>query len=475
MIQPPEPNATRLPSRRVAAVVVVVLIGLISHGHFAGSGDAVHYMVISHSVAFDGDLDLADDYADPDSLFMKDPLDHGLHARPGRGGRLRPAHDVGWPVLAAPLFAGAHALAARGDALPEGWRRRAKLDRWIALRQLLSLVVIGVSAVLSVVLLRFLGSLGHGPRTAAAGSLLVVLTAPVLTMAYVYMTEVPTALLALVLLDRLRRAPPTAWWSAAVMGLAIGLLVLVHVRNVGLALGLAAVSFACLRGWETRAGLALGVAVAAAVRSAVTLTLWGTWITTPHAAFGAFDGVWPLLAETATRLLGLAFDQRHGLVPVAPAALLVPAGWLMLRRREPRLAAWFLWSGGAYLALVAFPLTNPHGWRGGFSPAARFLVPVAPLLGVCVVEAVRASRRLLVLSAPLLALQVLVAVGFWSRPMLSWAQDPGPAPWLEARSLGALARLLPAWDPANASAVPASLALAAIAAGLVLALPQRVR
>jgi hypothetical protein len=217
-----------------------------------------------------------------------------------------------------------------------------------------------------------------------------------------------------------------------------------------------------------------GIALAAGARSVLTLTFWGRWVTTPHATFGAFTGLGPLLSESVTRVLGLAFDQRHGLVPAAPAALLVPAGWMLLRRRDPRLAADMVWAGGAYLALVVCPLTNPHGWRGGFSPAARFLVPLAPLLGVCILEAVRGSRRLLWLSSPLLSLQVLVAIGFWSAPMLSWAEGPGPAPWLAAWSLGPLTRLLPAWDPATPSAIPATIALVAIAGGFVLAMPRKI-
>ena len=59
-------------STRLAVLVAVVLAGLMSHGTFAGSGDEPHYLVISHSIAFDGDLDmaLADEIADVILLYQ---------------------------------------------------------------------------------------------------------------------------------------------------------------------------------------------------------------------------------------------------------------------------------------------------------------------------------------------------------------------------------------------------------------------
>ncbi len=474
MSQPPESSASRRWILGVAALVVAVLLGLISHGHFAGSGDAVHYMVIARSLVFDHDLDVANDYADPGSLILNGRLEPEAHARPGRDGRLRPVHDVGWPLLSAPAFAVAHALAERVEALPEGLRRRARLDRWIALRQLLSVTLILLTAALAVLLLDLLVALGHPARSAGLGALFVALTAPVLTMGYVYMTEVPSALLALWLLVRLWRGPSPGPWLALALGAGAGALVLIHARNVGLALALAVLAVRRLPA-RPRLAFGTGLALAAALRCGLNYTFWGQWITSPHAQVGAMSGLGPLLSETATRLLGLLFDQRHGLVPQAPAALLAPAGWLLLRRREPRLAAWMLGLTAAYLAFVLCPLTNVHGWRGGFSPAARFLVPVAPLFGVCVVEAACSSRRGFWMGAPLLAAQVLVAAGFWSHPMLSWAEGPGLANWLEAWSLAPLSGVLPAWDPATAAAVPASAVLVALAATLAVAIPRAAR
>ena len=53
-----------LRARWLALVVVLVLWGLITHGTYAGTGDEPHYQIMAHSLAFDRDLDLTNDYAD---------------------------------------------------------------------------------------------------------------------------------------------------------------------------------------------------------------------------------------------------------------------------------------------------------------------------------------------------------------------------------------------------------------------------
>src|SRR5581483_8245730 len=98
-----------------------LMLAMITRGSFAASGDAVHYMVIADSVAFDRDFDLGNNYGRA-SLLDVEPENHAIR---GRDGVLRPVHDVGLPVLAAPFFALAYGVAARTDSLPESLRRRA--------------------------------------------------------------------------------------------------------------------------------------------------------------------------------------------------------------------------------------------------------------------------------------------------------------------------------------------------------------
>ena len=88
-----------------------MLAGLITHGNYAGSGDAVHYMVIARSIAFDRDFDLGNDYGD---TARHHPRSARMHTRvPGANGALRPVHDVGLPLIAAPSFGAAYRTRRR--------------------------------------------------------------------------------------------------------------------------------------------------------------------------------------------------------------------------------------------------------------------------------------------------------------------------------------------------------------------------
>jgi hypothetical protein len=78
---------------------VAVLWGLITHPTWAGTGDEPHYEIITHSIAFDRDLDLTTDYQNLTNRALGGLIDPRLHVRAGKDGRLRPVHDVGMPLL----------------------------------------------------------------------------------------------------------------------------------------------------------------------------------------------------------------------------------------------------------------------------------------------------------------------------------------------------------------------------------------
>jgi hypothetical protein len=343
-------------------------------------------------------------------------------------------------------------VAASTPVLPEGFRRRTRLDSWITLRQLMSLSVIVVTALLAGVFFDLALQLSGRTGAAAAATLLWALSPPVLTHGYVFFTEMPTALAALVayrLLLNGHRAPPSRLTLA---GLLSGLLLLLHVRNVGLTLGLALVGALRLRGDRGRlVALLLPVALAVLGRTLLTYHLWGTLVTTPHANWTPWTGVWAQAVGMIDRGMALLFDQEHGLLLWAPHYLLAPVGWLLLFRRSRAVAIELLALSAIYLVPILVAALNPHGWRGGWSPAARFLVPVAAFLGLPIAMAL-AEKRLRLLSAPVVAVQVGLSMLFWSRPMLTWAEASGAAPFLPAIGLGDAADWLPSWhrDPEQA-------------------------
>ena len=79
-----------------------------------------------------------------------------------------------------------------------------------------------------------------------------------------------------------------------------------------------------------------------------------------------------------------------------------------------------------YVIPVLMPLTNVHGWTGAWSPAARFLVPVSPLLwlGVYAYAAQAALGGRIVVTA-LVAVQLAIDALVWQFPKTLWNDGDG--------------------------------------------------
>jgi hypothetical protein len=449
----------------IFALVVAIMLGLITHGHYAGSGDAVHYMVIAHSVAFDHDFDLSNDYTEA-SRIITEPA--GAHAQPGRSGVLRPVHDVGFPALAAPFFAGAYRLAKLTDRLPLSLRRRAKLDQFIVLRQLVAILMILLTAALAVVFFDATWTLTGQKALAFLWTLLWALSPPILSHGYVFFTEVPSALLALFIYSKLDEQLATRSRSHLIaLGLFTGFLFLIHVRNLGLILGLTLIAAWRIRyAIQQTATFVAGLAIMGLLKVGLNLDFWGTLVTTPSQHPGPWTGTTGLLSESTVRAFGLLFDARHGLLFSAPIYLIVPASWLLLARKSPRQCAELCVIVGTYLLFVLLPITNIHGWRAGWSPAARFLVPIAPFLAIAA-PLLRWPRKAVGVGlSVLLALQLVLDGFFWGHPMLLWSEGAGPAPFLERLIGEKLAAIVPVWEALNG--VNVSIALVVLAGWMFL-------
>jgi hypothetical protein len=75
----------------------------------ATTGDEPHYLLAAESLAYDGDLDLRNDYASRERTLRVVnvyPLDYNLEAaKYTSSGKLRPVHGVGLPAMLAPAVA----------------------------------------------------------------------------------------------------------------------------------------------------------------------------------------------------------------------------------------------------------------------------------------------------------------------------------------------------------------------------------
>jgi hypothetical protein len=447
-------------SRRLALLVFAILWGLITHGTYAGTGDEPHYQMMAHSLVFDGDLDLTTDYSNPANLSLGGHFEGGAHIQPGKDGRLRPVHDVGLPILFAPYYLVMYRLTEVIVArVPQSWLTRARLNFTVILRHFLSFAMIAVTAWIAVYLLEIFVLLSVSGRRAFGWAALVVLSPPIVSHSFLFFTEIVSAFVAFAVFRWLRgpglvsageSSPPSRRTAAGALaaGAAAGYLLLIHARNAGLVAGLLLVAAFEARRWRRWGWLAWfcsGIFVMLAVRTWVTYQFWGSWLTTPHARFGEVAGWEPFVAESVTRLLGWFFDQEHGLLPYAPIYLLVPAGWLALWRRDRDLSVALTLVVAAYLAVIAIPLLNAHGWRGGWTPAARFLVPVSPFLAVLAFAAVAWIPRLPPLVLAIAWAQVLLDAILWQHPGLFWNNGIGTSALLAFLDRGT--GYLSAWVP----------------------------
>ena len=80
---------------------------------------------------------------------------------------------------------------------------------------------------------------------------------------------------------------------------------------------------------------------------------------------------------------------------------------------------------GSYLALVLWPVTNVHGRTGGWSPPARMLMPIIPLLAIPLIATVRLLPKWVL--APVLALQLTINAYMWQNPKNLWNDGDGIA------------------------------------------------
>src|SRR5437588_3943390 len=122
---------------KVGLVCFLFTWTLTTHGKYSVSGDEPHYLMVTHSIAYDRDLDLSNNYAHDDGRwFGHDHLEAGPHARIARTGQLLSVHDIGLPVLLIPPYVIAQRIAA---IPPPGLLARLRMSRGLFAYSIVSL------------------------------------------------------------------------------------------------------------------------------------------------------------------------------------------------------------------------------------------------------------------------------------------------------------------------------------------------
>lgn len=438
----------------------------------APDGDEPWFLLATHSIAHDFDLDLANNYRDRDSLaFMTRAIEPQPGDPVGRDGAVRSRHGALLQIVMAP----AYRLGGRAGAM----------------------VVIAALAALGVWLFLDLTAFSQDARARLIVYLMFGFGAPFLIYSQQIWAEVGAVFLAVAALrwiDRLTRdrrgqspergrGDRTVW---LLLVLALALLPALKLRLVLVSAALALILVLRLpSGLRRHAALVLGAILA----PAGALVLWWN-----RSTFGTVLGMhsWnelEIYRESAVTLAlglnGLFFDLAYGLVACAPIWLLLfPAAAAAWRRRRRLLCE---------VALIAAPtlllVASRSEWYGGWSPPFRYGLVLLPFLALLLVPlferrvdfgAAKASG--VSAGAPptgVSALAVVLAVLSGAMAVL-WVVEPG---WtynladgrhhlvhhLEARTGVDFARFLPsATRPRTATwLVPVAAVCLAVAAGRV--------
>ena len=347
----------RGPSNQVALAGVLSFLVFALAAYRASpslpGGDEPHYLIITQSLLYDGDLKIENNHKRGDyrAYFSGDLPPHVI--RPGRNGQMYSVHAPGLPAMILPAFAigGYHGvmvflILVSSAACALAW--------WLAWRT-------------------------TGSRGAAwFGWAAVTLSAPFLLESYTVFPDAPGAALVLTGVWALLRAEweadgtgehvVTSWRPWLWHGAALAALPWLHTRFAVLAAtlgGLILVRLARTRNPFTNATAFLAVPAAGAI----------AWLGFFLVVYGTLDPTAPYGGEVGSSFAflpngfgGLFFDQGFGLLATAPVLLVAFAGFARARR----LAVEWLVVALPYLLAVG---TYPMWWAGSSGPS-RFLVPL---------------------------------------------------------------------------------------------------
>lgn len=268
--------------QRLFGITILVLGGLLTHGTYAGTGDEPHYLAIAHSLAFDFDLDVANNYGRREPLIADGGMQPDDHVRPGRGGVVRPVHDIGMPLLFAPYIrVVVPAVSWMAPRIPPRVMHRLQVTPTVLYRHLISAAMIVLAGFLATLMFDAFITIGLTAQAAFWTALLVALSPPLLIHAILFFTELLSALFCFIVFRRIaldeQMASP---WSWALAGGVAGMLLLVHVRNAGLVAGLVLIALQRLaRRSAARELMAFLASLCGLllVRTAINYHMWGTW------------------------------------------------------------------------------------------------------------------------------------------------------------------------------------------------------
>lgn len=360
------------------------------------TGDEPFYVMTAISMLRDGDLNEANNYEqrDFDEFYPPAPL---------------PANWNGWPAFPRTLpphpattdLPGLHTKHGLGLAV------LIAIPYEIAGRLGAVLFVVMCGSALAGQMYLLGRSTGVIPDIAGVVAIGLAVVMPIAPYAVLIFPEIPAGLLLIYAIRRLA-ASTNAVWQWTCLGAAIGCLPWLHQRFAPTAVVLTGVflvrAFRGRRVREAAPGIAL-TAIAGGLLLFYNLWLYRSPMqnTQDHAGFSGLSG-------TLNGVFGLLLDAQWGLFIVAPIYLIAMAAIPYWHRASPSLARLAMAALLPYLAVIA----AYQVWWGEWGPAARYLVPVAPLAAgpLCALVARRGTAARILLAGVWGFGLLLTSIGF---------------------------------------------------------------
>jgi len=433
-----EMTTERTFDRLLPLVLLVAAVALISGGPGSMTGDSPHYLAASDSISRDRDLDLTNQY-EPGSDYLFAPDQASGHAVPGRDGKLFPFHPLGLSLLYAPIVGPVQALVRR---VPEPVLTMLRWDRARAGRDLLSLTMACLWIACALMTRELALRLGVERRQATVVVAVAFLTPPLLNHSILIFSEIPAAALTLAFVLLMLGQRRLSWLPFV----PLALLPWFHLRYSVIAL--AGFAWWLASAWTSsespRRSLWIGSGVALGsvfVLCAANWAMFETWSLFGHyqdkATELALDGV-------LYRAARIAVDPHRGILVLAPFYLLAISGGRQAAHVDRGYSLFV-----AAMAASTFLLASANQlWWGGYSPPARFLVPILPLLVPMLsfgIDQLR-RRRMVWLAGVLFAWSLFLSVLLVSNPINIWS-EPETDRGVMARVLGLFGSDPPATSP----------------------------
>jgi len=384
-------------SRRIAVLVVLALLltnagALLMTGKGVSfGGDEPHYLLMSHSLIKDADLDLANNYKNKDfGAYMSAESPIRPHTVPGKKeGSRYSFHSPGIAVLLLPFYA--LGLALGKSALV------------FLVRFALSLI----GAFLGIQLYLYARQAWGRERLALGLWTLVTLSTPVFFYSNHVYPEIFAAAAGLYVYRRLRFDRAWRFGGCVLIGLLISSFVWFHALKYAFIMAPLFIYAIWRIGkqnqpatrWRRLAALLVPAGICGAAYLAFQYAYYGSLNPTAVSWQGAMDGrqtmsfIQQLVAGIPFRfrwetLAGYFLDQRDGLLLYAPVYFFSFLGCLSLARKKAGEAGWLLFIALPYILASAF-LTQ----RTGYAPQARPLVAVIWVLAIFIGAFITDSRK----------------------------------------------------------------------------------